>query len=82
MFSLFCVICSELSVALFLIDLEEKKYRKALVSSPVDRRVHITLYRAADNAVYPINTLRNIAIENVRTSHFWLADMDMWPSCI
>ena len=30
--------------------------------------------------MYPINTLRNLAIENVRTTHFWLTDMDMWPS--
>lgn len=29
---------------------------------------------------YPINKLRNIAIRNVRTSHFFLSDMDFWPS--
>lgn len=30
---------------------------------------------------FPINTLRNRAIDNVRTTHFWLTDMDVWPTC-
>ena len=29
---------------------------------------------------YPTNALRNIAIQRVATSHFWVMDMDMWPS--
>ena len=29
---------------------------------------------------YPYNALRNIAIQRVATSHFWVMDMDMWPS--
>ena len=35
-----------------------------------------------DPSVYPINYLRNVAIEHITTSHFWVADMDMWPNCI
>ncbi len=31
---------------------------------------------------YPINTLRNIAIKNTKTTHFIVCDMDFWPSCI
>ena len=31
--------------------------------------------------IYPINRLRNIAIENSLTSHFVVFDMDMWPAC-
>ena len=30
--------------------------------------------------IYPLNRLRNIAIESVSTSHFVLFDMDVWPS--
>ncbi|KAM7454219.1 hypothetical protein BLSTO_05027 [Blastocystis sp. subtype 1] len=30
--------------------------------------------------VYPLNRLRNIAIENIVTSHFVVFDMDMWPA--
>lgn len=32
--------------------------------------------------IYPINRLRNIAITNVKTSHFIVLDMDMWPASI
>lgn len=30
---------------------------------------------------YPINRLRNVAINNTLTSHFWLTDIDIWPAC-
>ena len=29
---------------------------------------------------FPVNLLRNIGIRNVRTTHFLMLDMDMWPS--
>ena len=29
---------------------------------------------------YPINKLRNVAIRAVRTSHFLVLDVDLWPS--
>ena len=32
------------------------------------------------NGFYPINTLRNLAIESVSTTHCLIADMDMLPS--
>ena len=34
-----------------------------------------------DNAepIYPINRLRNSAIQNIDTTHFLVLDMDMWP---
>ena len=28
----------------------------------------------------PFNRLRNIAIRHTTTSHYWVMDMDMWPS--
>ena len=31
---------------------------------------------------YPINSLRNLAIERVQTSHVYVADLDAWPSRI
>ena len=30
---------------------------------------------------YPINKLRNAAINQVKTSHFFLTDIDLWPAC-
>ena len=32
------------------------------------------------NGFYPINTLRNLAIESISTTHCLIADMDMLPS--
>lgn len=32
------------------------------------------------NTGYPINMLRNVVIAKVRTSHFLLTDIDLWPS--
>ena len=32
------------------------------------------------NGFYPINTLRNLAIESISTTHLLVADMDMFPS--
>lgn len=46
----------------------------------LEERVSIALYLQTDSSLYPINTLRNIAIKNVHTSHFFMSDMDMWPS--
>ena len=33
------------------------------------------------NPIYPINTLRRLAINNIHTTHFVNLDMDLWPSC-
>ena len=30
--------------------------------------------------IFPINRLRNIGIQHVRTSHYAVIDMDLWPS--
>ena len=44
---------------------------------------HITYqFYESNDTYYPINTLRNIAINNIKTSHFFVCDMDFWPSCI
>ena len=41
----------------------------------------VSLAFAKVNATYyPINRLRNIAINRTKTTHFFLADMDFWPS--
>ncbi|KAK8805808.1 hypothetical protein WA158_002464 [Blastocystis sp. Blastoise] len=44
-------------------------------------RVSLYQYYSNNPNVYPINLLRNIAIKNIKTTHFWLTDMDMWPAC-
>ncbi|KAK8799663.1 hypothetical protein WA158_006211 [Blastocystis sp. Blastoise] len=38
----------------------------------------ISFYKE-DQDIYPINKLRNIAINKVTTSHFYISDIDLWP---
>ena len=40
-------------------------------------QVHTCISNTID---YPVNRMRNIAIENVATTHFFVCDMDLWPS--
>ena len=35
-----------------------------------------------NSSIYPINKLRNLAIQRVNTSHIYVSDMDNWPGSI
>ena len=57
---------------------EIEQYRTALEPFPL-----ITYqFFETNETYYPINTLRNIAINITKTTHFFVCDMDFWPSCI
>lgn len=71
----------EVSVGLFLTPSDKKIYDKFVRESSLPERLRFTIFMAESKDQYPINHLRNLAIEGVRTSHLWLTDMDMWPSC-
>lgn len=77
----FILIAREVSVGLFLTPPDKKVYDKFISESSLPERLRFTIFMAQSKDQYPINHLRNLAIENVRTSHLWLTDMDMWPSC-
>lgn len=55
-------------------------YRQLLRKSSFPARLGVIPFTATNRSIYPINYLRNLAIDHVLTSHFWLTDMDMWPS--
>ena len=76
------LIVREVSVGLFLTPSDKLIYDKFISESSLPERLHFTIFMAESKDQYPINHLRNLAIEGVRTSHLWLTDMDMWPSCI
>ena len=52
-----------------------------LSSHHIPDRVTILLYLVAKShpfySVFPINHLRNLAIRNIRTTHFLILDMDL-----
>ena len=60
----------------------DDKIDEILSPDYVSPRVHLIPYHMNDTNTYPINLLRNLAINAVTTSHFWLTDMDMWPAGI
>lgn len=74
------LISRDLSIAVFVTAKEETMLRRIVENGNYESRLRITPLMAQNNKEYPINKLRNLAIRNVRTSHFWLTDMDMWPS--
>ena len=57
-------------------------YEQVVKSLEIPKRLNIIAYFSNTAEPYPINKLRNIALDHVQTSHFWLADMDMWPARI
>ena len=72
----------QLSIAVCVLDKENSMYSWYMRNNAFESRLHVTEYHAKTNAQYPINKLRNLAIESVQTTHLWLTDMDMWPSRI
>lgn len=64
---------------MFLLKDTAEKAQKEIQALNLPDRMQIHFYIADSVSPYPINTLRNIAIDHVQTSHFWLTDMDMWP---
>lgn len=46
---------------------------------PHGKFYHSSVY-SADPTTYPVNKLRNEAIRRVRTTHFLMLDIDMWPA--
>ena len=55
---------------------------EAAVCAPgqVDYRVFaVSEVLYTDHNLYPVNALRNLAVERVATSHFLLCDIDLWP---
>lgn len=45
-------------------------------------RLTILLVLQQQETIFPINSLRNLAIQSIQTSHFLLLDMDLWPTSI
>ena len=69
------------SIAIFMEDLQLRARVEALVEQ-ARRQPNgtITTVDGANASEYPINALRNMAVAHVTTSHFFLTDIDLWPS--
>lgn len=58
----------------------ESSFLKLKAESNLRPNIIVDYVVQTDPFYFPINTLRNRAIDNVKTTHFWLTDMDVWPS--
>ena len=63
---------------------EEKAIIDYLREHYIPKRLTLLLYlvspRIQQYKTFPVNMLRNLAIRNVRTSHYMIMDMDMWQT--
>ena len=63
-----------------LSDDDEKQLNTLFNAIDFGNRVFFTLFRAQNTTEYPYNKLRNLSIKKVKTSHYWVMDMDIWPA--
>lgn len=71
---------SNLVLVVFCKNFEEDTTLKYLGKRVLPERLTFILYLVPDyHRTFPINLLRNIGIQNVRTTHYVVMDMDMWP---
>lgn len=68
-----------LSLAVLIRSKKEEEYLDHYLSQNT-LSTNLVVSRFVSDKGYPYNALRNIAIQRVTTSHFWVMDMDMWPS--
>lgn len=59
---------------------EEKAFIDYLNTHFLPARLTTLLYLMPQRGFFPVNLLRNLAIRNIRTTHFQVLDMDLWPS--
>ena len=69
-----------MAITFFLTEETSTIFYGVLDTLSLPSRIQIIPYLVQNDTTYPINKLRNIAIDHVNTTHFWLADMDMWPA--
>ena len=67
------------SLAVLIKSKKEEEYLDHYLSQNT-LSTNLVVSRFVSDKGYPYNALRNIAIQRVATSHFWVMDMDMWPS--
>ena len=69
-----------MSIIFYVLPTEVEEYRRLYKTSPIRPNMKISYLVQEDPLFYPVNKLRNMAISQVQTTHFYLSDMDVWPS--
>ena len=69
-----------ISAALALTPTEYSQYKADFFPFAIPQRVKITPFQLDPSKPFPVNRLRNIAINNIETSHFHYNDIDFMVS--
>ena len=72
-------IISDISVGLGVFSYESDDAHVIIRDFSFPSRVHIFEYNQKGNS-FPINSLRNLAIQNTNSSHLYIADVDIIPA--
>ena len=59
---------------------EVETFNKLKAEAHLRSNIYLDYMIQTNESFYPLNTLRNKAIEHVTTSHYYISDMDIWPS--
>ena len=65
---------------IYILRHEEPSFRRELFKEALPSYQRIIPYIAKDSSHYPINELRIIGMSQVRTTHVFVSDVDVWPS--
>ena len=74
------LICRPMSIVYFIPPENLTEFEHLRATTPLRENMVISYILQENPDIFPINLLRNKAIEQVKTTHFWLSDMDVWPS--
>ena len=74
------LICRPMSIVYFIPPENLTDFEHLRATTPLRENMVISYILQENPDIFPINLLRNKAIEQVKTTHFWLSDMDVWPS--
>ena len=77
--------CRPIVLVIYATSTEEVHLVRYISTHFIPKRVTILFYLVSrylkTSTVFPINRLRNLAIRNIRTTHFLILDMDLRLSC-
>ena len=74
------VIVSPMSIVYYIPEEDVSDLQSRMKSAKLRDNIHIQYVIRENASMYPVNALRNRAVDAVQTSHFYISDMDVWPS--
>ena len=68
-----------MSIMFYLQADEVEEFHSKRRESNLRNDIQLDYILCTNSSIYPINKLRNLAIQRVNTSHIYVSDMDNWP---